>query len=481
MENLPPHDANIEAAALGCVLLTAASQQEVDALLLQLRPGHFYDLRHKTLHAELVRMRMEGHAVDAITLSSWIKGREESIGGLTYARGLPDLVPSVQNFSEYLKQLTGLHRRRWALAESARLAERATNGDIDLADLREELSEALDTLDKATIRERPLIEIVTVAEAKAYVPEPRTFLVGEDIISLGELTVIGGLPGLGKSRLSTTLAFAGAAGCGHWMGYPIRRKWRTLVLQSENSMRRIQSEVKDVPDEYGEWVRFSKPINLAFNNADFRRELRRYWESWPFDMLQIDPWSDVIRDDKFCDHQEALLSIQSSLPDGDSRPALLIDAHLKKTVVGEKRMTGYLLLSQLSGSFRIGQKARTAFFIQPASEEAEDDRIIFDCGKSNNFKPMPMSAWHRCNGAFLPCASFDFDEWLSPSDESRKPITLEAITELLKNGRRAAKKILVEELKQKGFTQPTAYRALDVKGKFGEHLEEVDGLINWKG
>jgi hypothetical protein len=491
LEQLPPHDVTAERAALACVVEAGngGSQSEVEQQLTKLRPIFFYDLKHRNFYCELVRMRMAGHAVDAITIQTWFNTHNKwpEVGNVDYwqttlaSTALPGM--TYLSFPTYLDTLEKLSLRRWCATKGFELTQQAQHGDIDVANLRAEFSEALETIDKATDRERPLLKIVTVAEIKAYVPEPKTFLIGADMVSLGELTVIAGLPGLGKSRLANTLAFAGARGHGEWMGYAVRRRFRTLVLQSENSMRRMQSEVQTLSDDVAEWVRFSEPTALMFSSPDFRQAVRRYYETWPFDLLLIDPWSDVVRDEKFSDYQEALENVNASVPAGDKRPAVLIVAHLKKSVLGDKRLTGRQLMGQVSGSMRLMQKARTAFMLQPATDDIEDDRVIFDCGKSNNDVPLPMSAWHRRNGEFLICPGFDFDQWLNPPDDGgNKAAPTEADMAKLFAGRKALKKVFAKELEAKGYSTASVYRWLnETNGKFREFLAvDGDGLMSWK-
>jgi hypothetical protein len=488
LDPLPPHSPETEKAALASIFdaARAGSQTEVDNFLQQLSPNYFYDLRHRSLYMEMNRMRQAGHAIDLVTTYTWLQHEKqlEAVGGFEYWNQLSVQEVMYIMFPAYALTLQKLAARRWALGEGTRISIKAREGDLDLKQLRAEIGSALDTLDKATHRDRPLIEIVTLAEAKAYVPEPKTFLVGADMISLGEVTVIAGLPGLGKSRLANTLAFAGARGKGEWMGYVVRRPYRTLILQSENSMRRIQSEVKDLPESYGEFVRFSKPTSLSFGVPDFRHAVRRIFENWPFDVVIIDPWSDVVRDEKFSDYQEGLENVMASLPPGDQRPAIVIVAHLKKGVLGDKRMTGRQLMGQVSGSMRLMQKARTAFMLQPASDDISDDRVIFDCGKSNNDTPLPMSAWYRRNGDFVTCPIFDFDEWLSPSEDKRAGSVTEDVMKGILNGRKITLKLLVNELKDKGYSQATAYRAAQCQDKYAAlftgKLVEEDGFLTWR-
>jgi CheY-like chemotaxis protein len=136
---------------------------------------------------------------------------------------------------------------------------------------------------------------------------------------------------VGKSRLANTLAFAGARGAGEWMGYLVKRRFRTLVLQSENGPRRIQSEVAGLPREWDEHVRLSLPTWMRFGEPAFRQELRRLWESWPFDVLIVDNMNDVAKADGREDFLEALDNIRASLPVYPDAPAVVVVAHLRKS------------------------------------------------------------------------------------------------------------------------------------------------------
>lgn len=488
---LPPWSEVNERAALSCILYAGLdSQQEVDALLLKLRPHHFYDARNKGLHAAMTKMRMEGHAVDMVTLKAWMAEHDKELAKAWPAADLAVVMQetaSYVSFAYFLQELDRMADRRRALRASAELALLARNDQVKPEDIKSKFGELYEKSARISDAGRPLIEIVGCEELKAYQPDPKTFLVGADMVSRGELCLIAGWAGLGKSRLANTLAFAGARGSAiTWMGYEVKRQFRTLVLQCENSMRRLKSEVDGMPPEYQDLVKFSKPCPLQFQRAEFRAELRRIAEQWPFDVLVIDHWLEVAREEGQADHMEALDNIWASLPRGDAAPALVIIAHMRKQRGGEnwRPKTGRELLSEISGSYAVGAKARTVFVIQPATMDADDDRIVFDCAKSNNDVPLPMSAWHRRNGSFLECKDFNFDNWLNPPEDGggRKTITEAIMRDLFQaGGRMLARAAAVTELEALGFATPTAYRALKLDGKFKDFLLEKDGLLCWQG
>lgn len=482
---LPPHDSQLEAAALSCVLQAGDTdnQAEVDALLMQLRPEFFFELKHKNLMLELTQMRMSDapHSVSTLTLTSWLKGRLDDFGGLAYIAALPNQAPSIAQFPEYRRQLVCLAKRRLALSQSQSLADSARNGDIDLADLRANLAGALDSIDRSGAGERPMIETWTATEAAAYVPDPATFLIGEGIISSAEITLLAGPAGAGKSRLANTLAFAGARGNGHWMGYEVRRRFKTLVLQSENNENRIKEELACLPMELAQYVKISLPCEMAFARPEFRQELRRIWDSWRFDVIVIDNLNDVSRADGREDFLEAIANIKAALPRHPETPSIILIAHLTKgSGRALKPLTGRKLLDEIAGSNALAAKARTAFALQHADPtDATDDRVIFDCAKCNNGVPLPMAAYHRRNGEFQPCPNFDFDTWLNPPEDGgrARPPGREDWLEIFDNVKGMTKKALVNYLKDfRKASQAAAYKWISEAITAGTITEDA-GII----
>ena len=76
----------------------------------------FYDLRHKTLFCELVKMRMDGHAVDALTVHLWLKEHKllDAAGGLAYLADLPEKSASFLMLRHYVEHLKRYALLRWS-------------------------------------------------------------------------------------------------------------------------------------------------------------------------------------------------------------------------------------------------------------------------------------------------------------------------------------------------------------------------------
>lgn len=489
-DELPPHSPEAEAVCLGCVLYAGISnsQAEVDALLTQLRPGLFYVHKHKAVLALLAEMRggEVPHAVDTVTVCQFAKDKGV-LGEVGDYAGIVELLnacPTLASFSTYLDILKEKSLRRWCLAKSATLKDRALSSELSVAQLKDEFAEITEQAGRIGGAGKPMIEVWRVEDAQKYVPDPRTFLIGEDIVTRGETFVIAGPGGVGKSRLANTLAFAGARGNGLWMGYPVRRRFRTMILQSENGPNRIASEVQGLDSKlYNDFVRISLPCFMQFSLPAFRAELRRLYDSWPFDLIVIDNMNDVARADGREDFLEGLSNIQASLPTYPDTPAVCLLAHVRKMRGGDqwKPRTGSQLQDELSGSFVLAAKARTVFFLQRGEPEVESPVVVFDCGKCNNGKPVPIAAYNRCNVEFQPLPGWDLDAWLNPPDDARKVVSQPILSEVFDGGKvRLTLKRAAAALMERGFSQATAYRALDRQGKFAALLsEDAAGLIGY--
>jgi hypothetical protein len=138
--------------------------------------------------------------------------------------------------------------------------------------------------------EEPLISFLRPSEIVSYQIPQGSVLVGDNHIVRGAVCVIGGAPGVGKSRAAVALAQAGATG-EPWFGHEVHRRFKTMILQNENGRHRLKLEVSDISANLEEWVRISPPppYGLCFNNAEFRDQLGFYIREFKPDVVIIDP------------------------------------------------------------------------------------------------------------------------------------------------------------------------------------------------
>jgi hypothetical protein len=198
------------------------------------------------------------------------------------------------------------------------------------------------------------------------------------------------------------------------------------------------------------------------------------------DVVIVDPWNAAARDDKQKDYLDTFTLIRLVIPAGDDAPALGIVAHTRKPK-GDERTTGRGLLNDVAGSYVLGSVPRTVFVMQAASDDTEDNRIVWTCCKNNDGELGARSAWERRNGLFAPVSDFDWNIFDNPKDE-RVSITADALATIFGGGQKQLTKTeavkAMQTLTEAGRT--ACYNALKLDGRFAANLIETDGLLSWK-
>jgi hypothetical protein len=350
-----------------------------------------------------------------------------------------------------------------------------------------------DLLETSELREVPdvetetkpaklLIEFFKPSELSAFTPPEGFNLVGNYHVQKGAPFVIGGAPGIGKSRAAVALAVAGATGS-NWFGYKVLRKFKTMIVQAENGRVRLKQEFADLDcvalDEYVR-VCTPPPLGFAFDKLAFCDQLRREIENFQPDVVILDPFNRLARDDKARDYAQAFDNLFAVLPAGDDAPVLGIVAHTRKPRTDE-RANGRALLNLLAGSYVIGSVPRTVFVMQAASDDTEDRRVVWTCCKNNDGELGARSAWEQRNGLFVLVQDFDWKTFDSDG-EKRRTVSLDDLDALFEGGKKQlAKSTAVERLiEQSGLAKTACYQALKLDGKFAQNLFEQDGLLNFK-
>jgi hypothetical protein len=218
---------------------------------------------------------------------------------------------------------------------------------------------------------------------------------------------------------------------------------------------------------------------MCFSREDFRAQLSTAIRGFGPDIIIFDPWNAAARDDRAREYLETFELIRSVLPAGDKAPALGIVAHTRKPRTDE-RATGRGLLNVLVGSYVLGSVPRCVFVMQIASDDPQDNRVIWTCCKNNDGELGTRSAWERRNGLFASVMDFDWEAFDAPDKDQRKLITEGDVSAVFKNGvltkAEAAKQL--ESLT--GAHRTSCYRALKLDGRFGKHLRAEGERIGWK-
>jgi hypothetical protein len=326
---------------------------------------------------------------------------------------------------------------------------------------------------------RIFLDFLSPSELRDYEAPEGIVLVGDNHITRGAVFVIGGAPGIGKSRASVALAEAGATGC-EWFGNKVHSKFKTLIIQNENGRYRLKQEFAELDcSTMDEFVRVTPPppFGLCFDRAEFRDQLSAQLNEFDPGIVIIDPWNAAARDEKTRNYLEAFETVRSIMPAGDKGPAIGIVAHTRKPQAGE-RASGRALLTLLAGSYVLGSIPRCVFIMQGASDDVEERRVVWTCCKNNDGELGKRSVWERRNGLFTPIHEFDWESFDYPDDDRREinPAIMSEVFDGEELSRTEAKNRIME----KGFKQAAAYRALELSGRFCTHLSKTkNGMLKW--
>jgi hypothetical protein len=311
---------------------------------------------------------------------------------------------------------------------------------------------------------------------------PRDYILLEDChLVRGGITLIGGPPGVGKSRALLGLALAGATDQA-WFGLDVRARFKTAILQTENGLVRLKQEFDDIAENgLEDYVRIClpPPNGLTIRDPSFCTSVWSQLKKFNPDVIAIDPFNSIAQDDRMYDYRDALNALRNFAAGFEKDVALVIIAHTRKPR-GDERPKGRDLLHEFSGSHVLLTAARCAFIMQHASNDPDDDRIVWTCCKNNDGPLGSRSVWQRRNGLFLPVEDFRIED-LEVVSSPRRTVTADDIRAVLAGGKAMTRNDVKKELMDRTHLGKSAcYEALDPRGKYRDILEEKDGLFRLK-
>lgn len=212
-----PHNDEAERSLLGAVFIdnAALDQQAVAAL----QPADFYRENHRHIFRAMREMHEARVAIDALTLADRLAlaGKLDAIGGPTFLSRLSSSVPTIANVDRY----AAIVSRDAARREGIHKLTEAIDGLHEGEDVRGELEHVTERLGASDAKRGP--QHIGDLSRGVTIDMERRVLSGEKMAGVstgwgnvdklfgagvkpGELAVIAGRPGMGKSAVSLALA-----------------------------------------------------------------------------------------------------------------------------------------------------------------------------------------------------------------------------------------------------------------------------------
>jgi len=229
---VPPHSDEAEASVLGAMML---DKEAVSKALQYLDHTAFYKDAHQQIFKAMTDLFNDGQPVDQVSVIAQLKRKKllEMVGGAYYVTGLVETTPSAANVEYYAKiVLDAAIFRRLIVAtnEIQSMAYEARDTAFDVLDTAEQRIFALSEnrlrggfKNFVDVLNRTFEHIDSIHSRKGHTTGVPTGLLDLDDLTSGfhpgELIILAGRPGMGKTALALTIARNAAVEYGFPVGF----------------------------------------------------------------------------------------------------------------------------------------------------------------------------------------------------------------------------------------------------------------------
>lgn len=394
---LAPHDADLEAALLGSLLMVGAVPE---AVRKRLHLSDFYAHGHEHVYAAMLALQQSGTPTDLLTLRGELERRgillkvgAGDVRGPVYLATLADTAGTTLNVEHLAKRVAEIGRRRESLRVSHDLGERlrdpATDADAAAA-------WGAGALDGIADRGNGVKEVAgdTITTCLADVEALPVEWVWRGRIPAGMLTVLDGDPKLGKTTLLLDIAARVTRGREMPDGTDGTAPAGVVFVTAEDDLARVirprldaaqadlaQVFALEVGGPSGETrLPLIVPADLARIESAVRQRGVRLVAFDPF-MAFLPAEANANRDQ---DVRRALAPLRA-LAERTGAAVVLI-RHLRKGAAENPLYRG-------GGSIGIVGAARSALLVAPDPEDESGDRRILAVSACNLAAPTPSLAY----------------------------------------------------------------------------------------
>lgn len=239
--------------------------------------------------------------------------------------------------------------------------------------------------------------IRTPDEILEMVFDDRDIILGDRIMAEGQSCVIAAAGGVGKSRLVLQLPACVTTGR-KFLNFTTGKEnsiW--LFLQTENSNRRLQDDLKRLKSWLGDdWPKFAASVKfhtvendtdgfVNLDSPDAVANIQSAIKLHAADNIVIDPLNDFGIGDlsKDADMKLTLQTLSRICRKGNPKRAILVLHHALTGKAGASRATGFDRASFGRNSKTLHAWTRAQINLAPADPDS-NDRLIVACGKCSN-------------------------------------------------------------------------------------------------
>jgi hypothetical protein len=301
-------------------------------------------------------------------------------------------------------------------------------------------------------------------------------ILGDRLMAEGEPTVLAGAGGVGKSRLALLLIACQITGR-DFIGIPTYgppRRW--VVLQGENSNRRLQIDLANLRAWLGEkdWALVDEHlvIHTLENDTDGdlsledrADEISSVIQENAADVAVFDPLNCFSLKDLNTDVEMRAIvtAIAAAARQGNPRRAILVLQHAITGRAGAQKAVGFDRSSFGRNSKVLLAWTRAQINVAPATPDSNDSLVVA-CGKNNNGREFqPFAIKLNSAGIYEVDSSFSLDEWTEvvAGSKGKRGCTVEQLLEILGDDDLKRSALVKRIMDARGCGKTAAYDAVD--------------------
>lgn len=308
-------------------------------------------------------------------------------------------------------------------------------------------------------------------------------ILGDRIFAKGQPLVIAAQGGAGKSRLVMQMIACITAGLKFLEFNSNGQELRWLILQTENSNRRLQHDLTRLKSWLGDaWPKFAAQVVIhtiendddgfvSLDNPENIAAIGRLIEAHRPDVIVVDPLNEFAIGDlnKDADMRATLQALSRVCKRGNPERAIVVLHHSLTGKGGAIKATGYDRSSFARNSKTLHAWARGQINLVPVDPD-NNERLIVACGKCSNGREFQTFAVKLDPETMIysPDPSVDLAEW--EADMTGKPtvanlspnIVRNIVAEISKTEGAPNKKQIAKAIQDEtGCARGSAYRAVD--------------------
>jgi hypothetical protein len=315
-------------------------------------------------------------------------------------------------------------------------------------------------------------------------------ILGDRLLAKGQPLVIAAQGGTGKSRLALQIVAAIVTGrkCLAFETGGSEMRW--LILQTENSNRRLQQDLARIKTWLGDdWPRFAEQVVfhtvendddgfVSLDSLENQVAIQRAIESANPHGIVIDPLNDFAAGDlnKDADMRATLQTLARLCRRSNPDRAIVVLHHSLTGKAGAARATGHDRASFARNSKTLHAWTRGQINLAPVDAD-NNDRLIVACGKCSNGKEFPAFGVRMNSEMIYECdPTIDVSAWQSEMcGKSETPdlspdMVAGIVAELCKAGGAPKKPQIVKGLRaETGCASSGAYKAIER----AEHAKKI--------